>query len=72
MRLRLIPAALGARGVAGELVAGRLARALSTLGKIPMGYWPVLPPLVLRALRQERAKLAALSAHVPTALLYPA
>ena len=72
MRLRLIPAALGARGVAGELVAGRLARALSILGKIPMRYWPVLAPLVLRAWRQERAKLAALSAHVPAALLYPA
>ena len=71
MRLRLIPAALGARGIAGELAAGRGGRALRSFTNMPIAYWPVLPPLVLRAWRQERVKMAALGAHVPAELLYP-
>lgn len=72
LRLRLIPAALGARAVAGDLVAGRPRRALTTAGKVPPIYWPVLPVLVLRAWQQERAKLARFAPHVPRELLYPA
>ncbi|MBA4160958.1 MAG: hypothetical protein C0515_02490 [Novosphingobium sp.] len=72
LRLRLVPAALGARAVAGELVAGRHGRALATAGKVPLAYWPVLPLLVLRAWRQERAKLAHFAPHVPREMLYPA
>jgi len=72
LRLRLIPAAFGARAVAANLVAGRPGRAIATGGKIPMVYWPVLPVLVLRAWQQERSKLARLARHVPRELLYPA
>ncbi len=72
VRLRLIPAALGARAIAGDLVAGRIGRALSTAGKVPLIYWPVLPPLVLRAWRQERIRLARLEREVPREVLYPA
>jgi glycosyltransferase involved in cell wall biosynthesis len=72
LRLRLMPAAFGARAVAGDLVAGRPGRALATAGKVPLAYWPVLPVLVLRAWQQERGKLARLAQHVPRALLYPA
>jgi glycosyltransferase involved in cell wall biosynthesis len=71
LRLWLMPAALGARAVAGELVAERHGRALATAGKVPLAYWPVLPLLVLRAWRQERAKLARFAPHVPRELLYP-
>lgn len=71
LRLWLIPAALGARAVAGDLVAGRTGRALATAGKVPPVYWPVLPLLVLRAWRQERAKLAHFAPHVPREMLYP-
>lgn len=71
MRLWLMPAALGARAVAGDLVARRPGRALATAVKIPLAFWPVLPPLVLRAWRQERAKLARYAAHVPRGMLYP-
>jgi len=72
LRLRLMPAALGARAVAGDLVAGRPGRALATAGKVPLAYWPLLPVLVLRAWQQERRKLARLAQLVPRALLYPA
>jgi hypothetical protein len=71
IRLRLIPAALGARAVAGDLVAGRVGRAVATATRIPLSYWPVLPLLVLRAWQQERAKLARFAPHVPRELLYP-
>jgi glycosyltransferase involved in cell wall biosynthesis len=72
MRVRLIPAALAARGVAGDWIAGRKLRALRTFFRIPMIYWPVLPLLVVRAIRGERIRLGALAAHVPPELLYPA
>lgn len=71
LRLWLMPAALGARAVAGELAAGRSARALAIAGKVPLIYWPALPPLVLRAWRQERARSAELLRHVPHELVYP-
>lgn len=71
-RLRLMPAALGARAIAGDLVAGRPGRALATFGKVPLVYWPALPVLVLRAWQIERAKLARFAPHVPRELLYPA
>ena len=71
LRLRLIPAAFGARAVAADLVAGRPGRALATAGKVPMVYWPVLPLLMLRAWQQERAKLARFAPHVPREMLYP-
>lgn len=72
LRLWLIPAALGARAVAGDLVAGRTGRALATTFRIPKAYWPVMPVLVLRAWQQERGKLARLALHVPREFLYPA
>ncbi len=72
LRLWLIPAALGARAVAGDLVAGRTGRAMATAVKIPLIYWPVLPMLVLRAWQQERAKLARFAPYVPREMLYPA
>lgn len=72
LRLRLIPAALAARGVAGDLIAGRKARALRTFAKAPVLYWPLLPPLVARAVRSERARLSQLAQNVPPELLYPA
>lgn len=72
LRLRLMPAALAARAVAGDLIAGRKGRALQTFAKVPPVYWPVLPALVVRALRTERIRLADLAEHVPAELLYPA
>lgn len=71
-RLRLIPAALAARAVAGDLIANRKTRALKTFAKAPAIYWPLLPLLVMRAVRGERARLSALAAHVPPEVLYPA
>ena len=72
LRLRLIPAALAARGVAGDLIAGRKGRALRTFAKAPAGYWPLLPLLVVRAVRSERVRLGKLAQDVPAELLYPA
>ena len=72
VRVRLIPAALAARGLAGDWIAGRRLRALRTFLKIPMVYWPVLPLLVVRAIGGERARMGALADHVPAELLYPA
>lgn len=72
LRLRLMPASLAARAVAGDLLAGRKGRALRTFAKVPAVYWPVLPPLVLRALRVEKVRLADLAKHVPADMLYPA
>ena len=71
-RLRLIPAAFAARAVAGDLIANRKSRALRTLFRAPAIYWPLLPLLVVRAVRNERARLSALAAHVPPEVLYPA
>ncbi|MFM5916935.1 MAG: glycosyltransferase family 2 protein [Novosphingobium sp.] len=71
-RVRLIPAALAARGVAGDWIAARKLRALRTFFKMPLVYWPVLPLLIVRAIRGERARLGALARHVPAELLYPA
>lgn len=70
-RLRLIPAALAARAVAGDLIADRKGRALSTFARAPAIYWPLLPLLVVRAVRNERARLSVLAAHVPPEVLYP-
>ena len=72
LRLRLIPAASAGRAVAGDIIAGRYHRALGTFFKIPSVYWPVLPVLVMRALRTERIRLNAVAAHVPPEVLYPA
>lgn len=71
-RVRLIPAALAARGVAGHWIANRRLRALRTFWKVPVVYWPILPPLVLRAVRGERKRMAVLEGRVPMELLYPA
>ena len=72
MRLKLMPAALGARAVSSELSAGRYGRALATAWRVPVIYWPVLPVLVARAWRHDRARLAELARHVPREVLYPA
>lgn len=72
LRVRLIPAAFGAKAVAGDWIAGRRRRALHTFFKLPPTYWPLLPLLVVRAVRLERVRLGALAAHVPPELLYPA
>ena len=72
LRLRLIPAALAARGMAGNLIAGRTSRALRTFAKAPAIYWPMLPLLVARAVCAERARLGKLADHVPPEFLYPA
>ena len=72
LRVRLIPAAFGARAVAGDWIAGRRRRALQTFFKIPVIYWPLMPLLVVRAVRLDRARLGALAAHVPIEMLYPA
>jgi glycosyltransferase involved in cell wall biosynthesis len=71
LRLRLIPAALAARAVASDICAGRPGRALRTVPRIPLRYWPLLPALVVRAVRSEHKRLGELSRHVPRELLYP-
>ncbi len=72
MRVRLIPAALGARAVAVQLRAGRGRAALDMLGKVPAAYWPVMPVLLARAVAQEWRHARKMAAHVPMELLYPA
>lgn len=71
LRLRLIPAALAARAVASNICAGRPGRALRTVPRIPLRYWPILPALVARAVRSEHKRMGELSRHVPQELLYP-
>ena len=70
-RLRLIPAAFAARAIAGELIASRKSRALKTFAKVPAIYWPILPLLIVRAVRSERVRLSVIAAHVPPEVLYP-
>ncbi len=72
LRLRLIPAALAARAVASDICAGRPAKAIRTVPRIPVRYWPLLPALVARAVRSEHKRLGELARHVPRDLLYPA
>ncbi len=71
LRLKLIPAALAARAVASDICAGRPGRAMQQVPRIPLRYWPLLPPLVMRTVRSERRRLRELAGHVPRDLLYP-
>jgi len=69
--LRLKPIAHGATYIAIELIKGRPAAALSMMRQLPVHWWPLLPPLVLRAFRRERSRTRELSRHVPLPLIYP-
>jgi len=71
LRLKLIPAALAARAVASDICAGRFTRAIQIVPRIPVHYWPLVAPLVVRAIRFERRRLATVALHVPREMLYP-
>jgi glycosyltransferase involved in cell wall biosynthesis len=72
LRVRLMPLAFGARAIAVQLRAGRWRIARGMAGRLPVHYWPWLPVLVLRALRNERRITRENARSVPLEWLYPA
>ncbi len=72
LRLRLMPAAIAARAIAVQIRAGRWREALAMAGRMPPHYWPLMVPLVSRALRNERRITRENARHVPIEFLYPA
>lgn len=71
MRVRAIPAALGARAFAVQWQSGHYRRSLAMLRAMPLHYWPVMPVLAARAVLSERQRLGALEAQVPREHFYP-
>lgn len=71
LRLRLMPAAVAARAIAVQIRAGRRRAALAMLGKMPIHYWPLMVPLVPRALRHEQRMTQENAQHIPVEFLYP-
>jgi len=70
-RLRLMPANVGARAVALEWRAGRRAKALALLRELPAQWWPLMPPLIARALIVESRRVAPLNGRVEAGELVP-
>lgn len=70
-RVRLVPPAIAARSLAMQWAAGRRRLVGRMLGGLPVAWWPLLAPLTLRALAQERDRRALVEGKVPRALLYP-
>ena len=71
LRLKLMPAALAARAIAVQLRAGRRRDALDMVRRLPVPYWPLMLPLVPRALGNERRITREHARHVPIEFLYP-
>jgi glycosyltransferase involved in cell wall biosynthesis len=72
VRLRLMPAAIAARAIAVQILAGRWRDAGAMAGQIPVHYWPLMVPLLPRAWRNERRMTRRNARHVPIEFLYPA
>jgi glycosyltransferase involved in cell wall biosynthesis len=71
LRVRAIPAALGARAVAAQLNSGRYGQAVATMRGMPVHYWLAMPLLVARAWLGERKRYGAFAAAVPRSDFYP-
>jgi glycosyltransferase involved in cell wall biosynthesis len=72
LRLRLIPVSCAARAIAVPLRTGRWRVAMQLAGRLPPHYWPLMLPLVPRAIRHQRFMARRDATHVPIELLYPA
>lgn len=71
LRCRLIAPGQAAIALTAMLRAGRTRAALRQFTRLPPGWLPLMPPLVLRAWRRETVRLAELAVKVPRDLLYP-
>ncbi len=71
LRLRLVPVSCAARAIAGQWRTGRLRAAVRMVGRLPPHYWPLMLPLVPRAISHQRFIARRDASHVPPELLYP-
>lgn len=57
--------------VVTEFESGRAGRVPAMLWQMPATWWPLIPPLALRAWIAEKHRTAALRGHLPIEMIYP-
>ena len=71
LKARLKPASVAASTISLQLVKRRFGHAFRLMARVPFWWWPLLPVLAARNLKNEWPRIEALRKSVPLALIYP-
>jgi hypothetical protein len=71
LRVKIRPMGAGATIVAIEIMKKNFVDALKIFTHMPLSWWGLLPPLIVRSLQREYRRIAPIIKNVPIRMVYP-